>query len=237
MNRIRFATAGLFVAWLTHDLEELLTMSDTSRTLVQQLPDWMPVPGSIREQGLTTRYLATGITAIGLIVAAAAIRGYRTQGRSAFYQNTPSGGPHQRARGAIPMSHVTAMLDAYPKDLGNIDRQKLADCIHACFACGETCTACADACLSEDMVAELTKCIRTNLDCADICTTTGTVLSRHTGYDANITRAILEACRLACASCATECEAHADMHEHCRICAEACRRCEQACADLLGSLG
>ena len=135
------------------------------------------------------------------------------------------------------MSHVTAMLEAYPKDLGNIDQQKLADCIHACFACGETCTACADACLSEDMVAELTKCIRTNLDCADICTTTGAVLSRHTGYDANITRAILEACRLACASCATECEAHADMHEHCRICAEACRRCEQACADLLGSLG
>jgi hypothetical protein len=90
------------------------------------------------------------------------------------------------------MSHVTAMLDAYPKDLGNIDRQKLADCIHACFACGKTCTACADACLSEDMVAELTKCIRTNLDCADICATTGTVLSRHTGYDANITRALLE---------------------------------------------
>ena len=135
------------------------------------------------------------------------------------------------------MSHVTAMLDAYPKDLGNIDRQKLADCIHACFACGETCTACADACLSEDMVAELTKCIRTNLDCADICTSTGAVLSRHTGYDANITRALLEACRVACASCATECEAHADMHEHCRICAEACRRCEQACADMLGSLG
>ncbi len=64
-----------------------------------------------------------------------------------------------------------------------------------------------------------------------------TVLSRHTGFDANITRAILEACRLACAICGTECEAHADMHEHCRICAEACRRCEQACADLLGSLG
>jgi hypothetical protein len=87
-NRIPLATAGLLVAWMVHDLEELLTMSDTSRTLVQQLPDWMPVPGSIREQGLTTRYLATGIATIGLIVAAAAIRGYRTQGRSAFYQNT-----------------------------------------------------------------------------------------------------------------------------------------------------
>ena len=87
-NGIPFATAGLLVAWMVHDLEELLTMSDTSRTLVQQLPDWMPVPGSIREQGLTTRYLATGIATIGLIVAAAAVHGYRTQGRSAFYQNT-----------------------------------------------------------------------------------------------------------------------------------------------------
>jgi Protein of unknown function with HXXEE motif len=87
-KRIPLATAGLFVAWLIHDLEELATMSDTSRTLVQQLPHWMPVPASIREQGLTTRYLATGIATIGLIVAAAAIRGYRTQGRSAFYQNT-----------------------------------------------------------------------------------------------------------------------------------------------------
>jgi Protein of unknown function with HXXEE motif len=87
-NRIPLATAGLLVAWMVHDIEELLTMSDTSRTLVQQLPDWIPVPGSIREQGLSTRYLATGIATIGLIVAAAAVRGYRTQGHSAFYQNT-----------------------------------------------------------------------------------------------------------------------------------------------------
>ncbi|NKX52271.1 four-helix bundle copper-binding protein, partial [Arthrobacter deserti] len=34
-----------------------------------------------------------------------------------------------------------------------------------------------------------------------------------------------------------ECGEHADMHEHCRVCAEACRRCEQACSDLLGALG
>jgi Protein of unknown function with HXXEE motif len=87
-NRIPLATAGLFVAWMVHDLEELATMTDTSRTMLQQLPDWMPVPDSIRQQGLTTRYLVTGIAIIGLIVAAAAVRGYRTQGRSAFYQNT-----------------------------------------------------------------------------------------------------------------------------------------------------
>jgi len=135
------------------------------------------------------------------------------------------------------MTHVQSMLDAYPKDLGNLDKDKLAACIQACFECAQTCTACADACLSEDMVADLTKCIRTNLDCADICATTGNVLSRHTGYDANITRAVLEACRAACKACGDECGEHASMHEHCRVCAESCRRCEQACADLLASLG
>ncbi|MDI6911087.1 four-helix bundle copper-binding protein [Nocardioides sp.] len=134
------------------------------------------------------------------------------------------------------MTH-TEMLEAYPKDLGRIDTKLLADCIAACFECAQTCTACADACLSEDGVAELTKCIRTNLDCAGMCATTGSTLSRHTGYDANLTRAFLEACATACKACGDECSQHADMHEHCRICAEACRRCEQACRDLRDSLG
>jgi hypothetical protein len=87
------------------------------------------------------------------------------------------------------------------------------------------------------MVAELTKCIRTDMDCAEICVATGSVLSRHTGYSANLTRAVLEACRTACKTCGDECERHARMHEHCRICAEACPRCEQACAELIEPLG
>jgi hypothetical protein len=137
------------------------------------------------------------------------------------------------------MTHGTThkLLDAYPKDLGDIDQHKLAECIAACYACSQACTACADACLSEDMVAELTKCIRTDLDCADICSTAGNILSRHTGYDANITRAILQACATVCKGCGDECQHHAGMHEHCRICAEACERCEQACNELLNSLG
>jgi hypothetical protein len=135
------------------------------------------------------------------------------------------------------MSHVQSMLDAYPKDLGGIDKDKLAACIAACFECAQTCTACADACLGEDQVADLVTCIRTDLDCADICAATGNVLSRRTGGDAGTARALLEACRTACWSCADDCERHASMHEHCRLCAEACRRCEQACSDLLAALG
>lgn len=133
--------------------------------------------------------------------------------------------------------HVTSMLETYPKGLGGVDEEKLAACIEACFQCAQICTACADACLSEDMVAELTKCIRTNLDCADLCEATGRVLSRHTGYDANITLDAIRACHMACKACADECEKHASMHEHCRICAEACRRCEATCAELVAALG
>ena len=131
---------------------------------------------------------------------------------------------------------TTERTHAYPSEI-NLDRELVARTIDALVACGQACTACADACLSEEMVAELRKCIRTDLDCADICDTTARVLSRHTGYDANITRAQLQACVQACRSCGQECEAHAGMHEHCRICAEACRACEQACTELLAAIG
>jgi hypothetical protein len=132
--------------------------------------------------------------------------------------------------------HITAMLNAHPGGIGSEDKEKLAACIAACFECAQTCTACADSCLSEDMVADLARCIRTDLDCADICAVTGAVLTRQTGDSSAIVRSMLEACRTACAACAAECEKHAQMHEHCRICAEACRRCEAACTTLLESL-
>ena len=127
------------------------------------------------------------------------------------------------------------MLESYPAEI-NVDREKLAATIDALIACAEACTACADACLSESSVAELTKCIRTDLDCADVCGATARVLSRHTGYDANVSRALLEACAVVCKTCGDECAMHANMHEHCRICAEACRACETACRDLIAAI-
>ncbi|MGP5341970.1 four-helix bundle copper-binding protein [Glutamicibacter arilaitensis] len=135
------------------------------------------------------------------------------------------------------MSHIISMLKTHPNKPNDPDLQKLADCIAACFECAQSCTVCADACLAEDMVAELRLCIRTNLDCADICNATVNVLTRQTGQNPSAVKAMLEACRTACQQCATECEKHAGMHEHCQVCAEACRRCEKACALLLAAIG
>jgi hypothetical protein len=135
------------------------------------------------------------------------------------------------------MSSATAkeMLETHPRD-GKLDRDALGRCLAACFECSQICTACADACLAEEAVAELRRCIRLDLDCADICEATGRVVARQTEYDASTSKAQVEACRNACATCAEECERHADHHEHCRICAETCRRCEQACSDLLDAI-
>lgn len=92
-------------------------------------------------------------------------------------------------------------------------------------------------CLSgRKMVADPAACIRMDLDCADICTATGSILIRQTATNTAITRAALEACRAACSACAEECEQHAGMHGHCRTCGEACRRCEPACSALLTAL-
>jgi uncharacterized membrane protein len=139
-------------------------------------------------------------------------------------------------RTALMTRRTEEMLRSHPGPV-DLDIAALAECLAACFECAQTCTACADACLAEEMVAQLRKCVRTNLDCADICQATGRVLSRHTAYDADITRSILQACAQACRSCGDECSIHAEMHEHCRICEEACRRCEQACIRLLELIG
>lgn len=133
------------------------------------------------------------------------------------------------------MTHVQQMLQAHPRAVG-VDERLLTETITALYDCAQTCTMCADACLGEEMVKQLVRCIRFNLDCAAICETTGAVLSRQTEPDWSLISAQLTACARACKVCGDECQHHADMHEHCRICAEACRHCEQLCNQLLQSI-
>lgn len=119
------------------------------------------------------------------------------------------------------------------------DAAALTECIEACFGCTQACSACADACLGErEHLETLTRCIRLNLDCADICDATGRLLSRQTEFPGELANALVETCSTAAHLCAEECERHAEgmSMEHCRVCAESCRRCEAACTRLLSAL-
>ncbi|WP_181706096.1 four-helix bundle copper-binding protein [Chthonobacter rhizosphaerae] len=131
--------------------------------------------------------------------------------------------------------HVQSMISTHPHVKGNTN-DALIRCIEECYDCAQTCTSCADACLGEDMVKDLTQCIRLNLDCADVCAATGAVASRRTGSNESVIKMMIEACAEACRLCGEECARHAQMHEHCRICAEACRRCEEACRQASGTI-
>jgi hypothetical protein len=126
------------------------------------------------------------------------------------------------------------LLDSYPRTF-NVDAKVLASAIDALTDCAQACTGCADDALSEPNVADMVKCIRLCLDCADICTMTAAICSRQTEHDAHVTRPLLEACMAACRSCGDECQHHAMMHA-CQVCAQACRRCEQACNELMDAM-
>lgn len=132
--------------------------------------------------------------------------------------------------------HAGTMVGSHP-DVRGSTNDALIRCIEECYSCAQACTSCADACTAEPMVQQLTQCIRLDMDCADICAATGSIATRRTGSNEAVIRGMLEACATACWLCAEECERHAGMHEHCRICADACRRCEQACREALRSMG
>jgi hypothetical protein len=136
-----------------------------------------------------------------------------------------------------PMSSsvLTQMFQTHPRQ-SQIDPAQLAEMIETLNECSATCTACADACLSESHVEQLVQCIRLDLNCADICCTTANILTRQMQNNQQVLRSLLDTCVVLCRLCAQECESHAQMHEHCRICAETCRRCERLCGELMESL-
>ncbi|OGU09785.1 MAG: four-helix bundle copper-binding protein [Geobacteraceae bacterium GWC2_58_44] len=127
------------------------------------------------------------------------------------------------------------MLGSHPRKLIT-ELSVISGGINACVECADACNSCADACLGEEKVQMLTKCIRLNLDCADICQTTARILVRQTETVPQLVRAQLESCVIACRVCAQECESHAEMHQHCRICRTACQTCEKICQELISRL-
>lgn len=133
------------------------------------------------------------------------------------------------------MSRLQRMLETHPEPAGS-NGDEARRCIEACVECTQTCTVCADACLGEADVAQMVACIRLNLDCADVCHVTGTLMTRPSHRDAPALRAQLQACVEICRACGDECARHGHHMEHCRVCAEACHACAEACEAMIGAL-
>lgn len=136
------------------------------------------------------------------------------------------------------MDSISEMIGGVRQQVepSELDAPSLQQVIEHCLECQTVCSMCADACTSHDDVAALRRCIRLNLDCADLCATAVRLLSRSGTTDLTAMRALLESCASICSSCAVECRKHAAEHEHCGICAETCERGARACQNALETL-
>ncbi|MFI6007276.1 HXXEE domain-containing protein [Streptomyces sp. NPDC051243] len=87
-------TLGFLAAWAAHDAEEVALLPRWARSQVPELRERFPrVPKRIwrRLECVDEREFATAVAAMAVVVAAAAAEGYRTGGRSAFYQGALNG--------------------------------------------------------------------------------------------------------------------------------------------------
>jgi len=125
--------------------------------------------------------------------------------------------------------HAIEQMMATNPNRPSTDARSLADCIETCLVGQFVCTSCADACFGDPYVDDFRRCIRTALDCADVCGATGRMLARISDSDDALLRSQLATCILACARCYSECDQHAANHPHTATCADACRRCEEMC--------
>ncbi|MGX1540922.1 HXXEE domain-containing protein [Streptomyces adustus] len=87
-------TFGLLAAWAAHDAEEVVLVPRWARSQVPELRGRFPrVPDRIWRhlESIDEREFATAVAGMAVVVAAAAADGYRTGGRSAFYQGALNG--------------------------------------------------------------------------------------------------------------------------------------------------
>ena len=110
-------------------------------------------------------------------------------------------------------------MNHYSKHHQDIVRS-LNECILACEMCGS-------ACLKEEDINPMAKCIRLTRECADICRLGVRLLSN----ESELSEIYIGLCADICSKCAEECEKHD--HDHCKNCAEACRKCHQICKEYL----
>ncbi len=99
--------------------------------------------------------------------------------------------------------------------------------VHELMECAVACETCAAACLNEEDVTMMARCIELDRDCAELCMQGVHLLLR----DSELAHPFLVVCEEACRLCAEECAKHNT--DHCRRCAEACERCAEACRERL----
>jgi hypothetical protein len=79
-------TAGLFGAWLVHDLEEWFTMAPWSRRNADKIAQTLPVRPPWGDGGISDDHAHASIATMGAVILAASALGVKSRGRSGLFQ-------------------------------------------------------------------------------------------------------------------------------------------------------
>ena len=131
------------------------------------------------------------------------------------------------------MSMMADMMRSMPMPATTgMEMPMMQECMEACSAASMAATMCADADGGEGMGRCASVCMNT----ADVAMTTMRMMMRPGGYDMGAMTAMMTACMTMGEVCAAECGSHAEMSEHCRICASACQAMVDACSRAMSSM-
>lgn len=97
-------------------------------------------------------------------------------------------------------------------------------CIKACLDCAVACDHCFGACLSEQQVQMMARCIQLDRECSEVCRLAACLMA--SGSES--ASAFCKVCADICRKCGEECAKHEA--EHCQQCAKACMSCAEECS-------
>lgn len=113
-----------------------------------------------------------------------------------------------------------------------MDPMMMQECLEALSACMQACVMCADADAAEGMG----RCASMCANCADMCDTMMKMMLRMHGWDMGVMMSMMQSTAMMARACSAECMMHAEMSEHCRMCAMACDQVVMSMEKMMGMM-
>jgi hypothetical protein len=132
----------------------------------------------------------------------------------------------------MTMDMMKGAMSSSEMPMQGMDPAMMQECMEALSACMQACVMCADADAGEGMG----RCASLCANCADMCDTMMRMMLRMHGWDMQVMMSMMQSTVMMARACSAECMMHAEMSEHCRMCAMACDQAVMAMEKMMGSM-
>ena len=130
------------------------------------------------------------------------------------------------------MDMMKGAMSSTVMPMKDLDPAMMQEGIEALVACSQACIMCADA----DAVDGMGRCAATCANCADVCDTMTRMMLRVNGWEMQVVASMMQTTVAMCRACSAECMKHAEMSEHCRMCAMACDQAVVAMEKMMNAM-